>query len=278
MARRKNTKRNRIVEEGDIIKVYPIVKEGRKVDNEQPFIFDKEDISFIQDLQVYLLEAGDGYPITTRRNKEKKKTDVIYLHKAIMGQLGGKYQVDHIDGNTHNNRKSNLRVCVDGDAPNQANKPKKFYNDEYVFNRRAGDIFIMQCGNGYFNNVQIPYVKFSELLRDYYHIYDKGLHNGLYDVLKMHIATYQSIVDQHKGNEPIHNAATNTLNYLQGKLDEAKETFKRVNEYKQNYKLEAFKTFEIDGKAYIWLGDGLKESKDIADISEAIMKIEHVPY
>lgn len=277
MARRKNTKRNRIEEEGDIIKVYPIVKEGRKVD-ERPFIFDKEDRAYIEDLQVYLLEAGDGYPITTRRNKEKGKTDVIYLHKAIMGHLGGKYQVDHIDGNTHNNRKSNLRVCVDEDAPNQANKPKAFYNDEYVFNRRAGDIFVMQCGNGYFNNVQIPYLKFGELLRDYYYIYDNGLHKGLYDVLKMHIATYQSIVDRHKNNEPIHNAATNTLNYLQGKLNEAKETFKKVAEYKNNNKLEPFQSFEIDGKGYIWLGEDLKESKEIKDISDAIMKIEYKSY
>lgn len=36
---------------------------------------------------------------------------IVYLHRALLGVAGG-HHVDHIDGDTLNNRRSNLRACT----------------------------------------------------------------------------------------------------------------------------------------------------------------------
>ena len=67
------------------------------------FIFDKEDYDKIKNYKWFL---SQGYPTT----HEKKTYKMIRYHRFIMDCPLNKV-VDHINHNTLDNRKSNLRIC-----------------------------------------------------------------------------------------------------------------------------------------------------------------------
>ncbi len=83
------------------------------------FKFDLEDYDLISKYTWHISRADSGYPRTIIRiNKEKCKQ--ITMHRLIMGigELNGNevdIQVDHINHDTHDNRKSNLRICTIGE-------------------------------------------------------------------------------------------------------------------------------------------------------------------
>ncbi|MBB5663242.1 hypothetical protein GGE68_001418 [Rhizobium leguminosarum] len=66
-----------------------------------------EDESFLESFKWYASTIGRRY-ITVRRNSARKKQ---YLAREIVTPDTG-YVVDHIDGNTLNNTRDNLRVCL----------------------------------------------------------------------------------------------------------------------------------------------------------------------
>jgi len=63
------------------------------------------------------------YAVTGIWNKETKKTDIRYLHRLILNAEKGQF-VDHINGNTLDNRISNLRICKNKDNIRNQPKPK----------------------------------------------------------------------------------------------------------------------------------------------------------
>lgn len=103
IARDVNTKRNKY----DVSGEYGI---GYLNNSEKTFLFDKEDYDKIASYTWYL--SDNGYVISsTYRNTNEEK--VVLLHRVVMGLTDDDAEcADHIDHNTLDNRKSNLRVCT----------------------------------------------------------------------------------------------------------------------------------------------------------------------
>jgi hypothetical protein len=79
-----------------------------------------------------------GYAVTSVKNNGKRTT--MKLHRLIMGlDFGDKREIDHIDMNKLNNRRSNLRIC--DTAENGRNKKLRVDNTSgfkgVCFNKRA---------------------------------------------------------------------------------------------------------------------------------------------
>jgi len=72
---------------------------------------DKEDFDYLNQWKWYAKKKGRTY-YAVRGVKEDGKIKIIYMHRLIMNPPDGK-QVDHINGNGLDNRKLNLRNCLD---------------------------------------------------------------------------------------------------------------------------------------------------------------------
>jgi hypothetical protein len=73
-----------------------------KTPSENKFIIDRDD--YVKIKEYNWTETGKGYLTASQKGK------IIYLHRYIMDVIDGK-EVDHINHNTYDNRKSNLRIC-----------------------------------------------------------------------------------------------------------------------------------------------------------------------
>ena len=70
---------------------------------------------------------GNGYAVRNERY-EPKKYRKQYLHRAVMNAKPGEI-VDHINGDTLDNRKENLRICdLKGNAQNSRGIPNRMYS------------------------------------------------------------------------------------------------------------------------------------------------------
>ena len=76
-------------------------------------IVDDEDHKYLNQWKWCLRPTGNGifYAIRGFRNHKKSKVKSISMHRQIMNPAKG-YVIDHIDGNTLNNQKINLRICT----------------------------------------------------------------------------------------------------------------------------------------------------------------------
>lgn len=79
------------------------------------FIIDLEDIDRCKNLSWHIFRGGDykNY-FYARHAKEDKKNNIkesFFLHRFLLG-ANKEYVVDHINGNTLDNRKVNLRICT----------------------------------------------------------------------------------------------------------------------------------------------------------------------
>jgi hypothetical protein len=95
-------------------------KYGNKI-----FIIDDADMELVSRYKWCLSIGRDGQRFYMRAyGKGKTK---IWYHRLIMGVTDSNIQVDHINRNTLDNRKNNLRICPNG-AANAINRPKQKNN------------------------------------------------------------------------------------------------------------------------------------------------------
>lgn len=85
----------------------------------ETILIDDEDLPLVRSIDKWniIRQTRDGYTNTYFRNRKDGK--YIYLHRLILGVDSSLY-VDHINGNTLDNRKNNLRPVTR--AQNQMNK------------------------------------------------------------------------------------------------------------------------------------------------------------
>jgi len=90
---------------------YEIVKDIVKchTNNKKEFIIDLIDFDRINKYYWYITEKG--YPCTNNIKDGDKKYKQIFLHRFLMNPRDDEF-VDHIDRNTNNNTRSNLRIVT----------------------------------------------------------------------------------------------------------------------------------------------------------------------
>src|SRR3972149_1797522 len=83
-------------------------------------IVDEEDYEWLNQYKWCVAKGSDNKCYAVRRNKNLKPNK-IRMHREIMNlQHDNNLEVDHINGDTLDNRKSNLRICIHKD--NLSNK------------------------------------------------------------------------------------------------------------------------------------------------------------
>ena len=76
-------------------------------------IVDDEDFDYLNQFKWYAHKMNNNF-YTQRSNRiNKKYAGTLYIHRIIMNASKGSV-VDHINGNTLDNRKCNLRICTHG--------------------------------------------------------------------------------------------------------------------------------------------------------------------
>ncbi|MCK9460658.1 MAG: HNH endonuclease [Proteobacteria bacterium] len=97
---------------------------GLTTNTGKEFLVDLCDLEKIKDFTWY--ENHEGY-IETGLQKGAKR-ERVFLHRLLMGVHGQdwkKMQIDHINNDRKDNRKSNLRICDCGDNQLNKTKPRK---------------------------------------------------------------------------------------------------------------------------------------------------------
>lgn len=79
----------------------------------QTCLIDACDYDLVKDYRWYYRKpkkANSGYVLTSIPNNGKRKT--LQIHRLIMNCTDRKMQIDHINHNGTDNRRSNLRICT----------------------------------------------------------------------------------------------------------------------------------------------------------------------
>ena len=147
-------------------------------------LVDDEDYEYLNQFKWCLRGTGLGnfYAIRGfRKSKNNNITGSISMHRQLMKPEKG-YVIDHLDGNTLNNQKSNLRICTQSqNCSNQKisilntsgykgvlyNKKNKRYYARITVNRRlfslGGYICIKEAASAYNNAAQKYHGEFAKL-------------------------------------------------------------------------------------------------------------------
>lgn len=76
-------------------------------------LVDAVDAAFVSGVRWYAIRVADGCYYAGRSISDGGRKRKVYLHRVLMAdQLGGDLQVDHINRDTLDNRRSNLRICT----------------------------------------------------------------------------------------------------------------------------------------------------------------------
>jgi len=74
-------------------------------------LIDAEDFDRVTALKWHPI-TKDGLTYIKRTTWRKGRFKALFLHNFVFGNLANAHILDHRDGNTLNNQKSNLRVCT----------------------------------------------------------------------------------------------------------------------------------------------------------------------
>ncbi len=88
-------------------------------------VVDAEDYAALVTHCWHVNDKGGGR-IYAARSVKKPKRQSIYMHRLVMGAKPGQY-IDHINGNTLDNRKSNLRFCTNIENARNQKGNKRLY-------------------------------------------------------------------------------------------------------------------------------------------------------
>ena len=75
--------------------------------NNQVILIDKKDYPLVAGYSWFVVKYGPNGKFKASSNKRGKK---FFMHRLIMNAMSNQ-QVDHINGNTLDNRRENLRLC-----------------------------------------------------------------------------------------------------------------------------------------------------------------------
>ena len=90
-------------------------------------IVDDSDFEFLSQFKwcANVVKGGRAYAMRNSSAKDGAKKQKIYMHRLILGAAAG-FEVDHINGDTLDNRRENLRQCTTSE--NQMNRGKAKHN------------------------------------------------------------------------------------------------------------------------------------------------------
>lgn len=140
-------------------------------------LIDDEDFNKINNhnwsIEKYALKKGKHY----FRYFDNTITNTITLHRLVMGcVLYDKKEVDHINGDTLDNRKQNLRICTH--TQNMQNQKKRInnrtgykgvdYNKEHKKYCARIAINKRQIRLGYYNTAKEAYAAYCEASKKYH--------------------------------------------------------------------------------------------------------------
>lgn len=84
---------------------------------------DDEDYEYLSQFKWYAKKSRNLHYAARSNKKDKSKPITIWMHRDILNLHGSEYVCDHIDGNSLDNRKSNLRKCTS--SQNRLNCPAR---------------------------------------------------------------------------------------------------------------------------------------------------------
>lgn len=94
----------------------------RKTTNGYEFLIDESDAEFV-DGRSWFAQGRTNFMYVASAFKENGKFKIKYLHRLLLGATGKNVYVDHINHNTLDNRRSNIRLS--NAKNNQYNTKKK---------------------------------------------------------------------------------------------------------------------------------------------------------
>lgn len=88
------------------------------------FKIDDEDYKIIENRKIYASKMNNGKLYLARDDK-------LYIHRLVMGEVPRNMVVDHINGDTLDNRKINLRIVTPSENIKNTNK-RKFKEEQIL--------------------------------------------------------------------------------------------------------------------------------------------------